>query len=324
VAKSVLDASAMEAVTDLFDLDGVTLVACLSNGRGAHVLHVRDSSGCHYVIRSYHRPTVTRREIAVQHRVIQQIGSLLSEVVRPLIARDASSIVQVGEVLYSVFPYVAGTVGARNATVRTSAAHYLARFHAAAATVRSPWPQVSSKDALVMLASTFTALVDNDSALPWAEMAVLATASAKCMETFSSALSYSIVHGDFHPGNVISQGGTIAGVIDFDSMRFTERAYDVAVAMETYSASPQQSATDWGAALSFANAYCCNNNLSDVDWRSLPALAVRRNLSVAWWIWALRTSGRKIPFEDAMVHVERAREDSIFMHEFRIVRGRIR
>ena len=44
-----------------------------------------------------------------------------------------------------------------------------------------------------------------------------------------------IIHGDWHPGNLLYENGTIVGVLDFDSARIEPRCVDIANASLQFS-----------------------------------------------------------------------------------------
>ena len=46
-----------------------------------------------------------------------------------------------------------------------------------------------------------------------------------------AALPQQVIHNDFHPGNVLSSGGQITGILDFGDVVYTARVVDVAVAL---------------------------------------------------------------------------------------------
>lgn len=49
-------------------------------------------------------------------------------------------------------------------------------------------------------------------------------------------LTQMLVHGDFHPGNLIWSDGNVAGVVDFENAHYEHALYDVAYAAITFSA----------------------------------------------------------------------------------------
>jgi len=89
------------------------------------------------------------------------------------------------------------------------------------------------------------------------------------------------VHGDFHAGNVILQDNGGIVIVDFDSVHFSERAYDVAIAMESF----MRDSANWQRLSAFAIEYhqsCGALGLTYEEWMALPALIIRRIATILW------------------------------------------
>ncbi|MBS1953515.1 MAG: phosphotransferase [Cyanobacteria bacterium SZAS-4] len=57
-------------------------------------------------------------------------------------------------------------------------------------------------------------------------------------ESATEVLSGQLVHGDFHPGNLLFRDGTVVAVIDFEYLNFEDATYDLAYALVMF-------CTDW-------------------------------------------------------------------------------
>ncbi len=52
-------------------------------------------------------------------------------------------------------------------------------------------------------------------------------------ERFIGGMPWTVVHGDFHPWNLLYRGDGVAGVVDYDFLQERERVFDVAYAMRS-------------------------------------------------------------------------------------------
>lgn len=95
------------------------------------------------------------------------------------------------------------------------------------------------------------------------------------------AATYSLIHGDMHPGNVVVSGGRLH-VIDFDDAGFGWHAYDCAVALYGYRDVPQFEALR--AAL--IAGYRAVRPISDAALDLVPLFLLVRSLIGIGWVTA--------------------------------------
>lgn len=93
-------------------------------------------------------------------------------------------------------------------------------------------------------------------------------ASAAVDEVGYASLDSQVVHGDFHPGNLLFRGDAVAGVVDFDAARIEPAVVDFANAIMQFSAvrGRARKVARWPAALdeerfdAFARAYAAHGD----------------------------------------------------------------
>ncbi len=260
----------------------------LGSPRRAYIWKLECADGTTYVVRQHHRHDLTRQVIARLHQFILFVGSRTTLVRRPLIDKNGSSVIEVNGVLYSVFPYVFGEAGSLSSGTRISAAKNLAQFHSCSRLFHSSWSTEISRESLASLGHLFSS-ESRDSPLAklisTARLAEIASrASSRLAILPPGPIAICVVHGDFHPENVITISDSVTSFIDYDSLRRTERSYDIAVGMDTFSISRNSSMINWKNAISFVQNYHARDSLSPIEWRMLPDLIIRRNLLVIWWI----------------------------------------
>lgn len=74
-----------------------------------------------------------------------------------------------------------------------------------------------------------------------------------------------VVHNDFHPGNVLSDGDRLTGILDFGDTVFTARVVDLAVALCYF-----------GFDNEFIDGFQAAVPLNDDEWAALPVLVAAR------------------------------------------------
>jgi len=154
--------------------------------------------------------------------------------------------------LYSLATFVTGRSHDRsNLALRSSAVtlahmHRLGREHAADVPLR----KVRSFDALEFLNVQMKALASRTNTSMVSASVCLAEAQ-QTLHRYESGVIVGPVHGDFHAGNVILQDNGGIVIVDFDSVHFSERAYDVAIAMESF----MRDSANWQRLSAFAIEY---------------------------------------------------------------------
>ncbi|MGA2915032.1 MAG: phosphotransferase [Sedimentisphaerales bacterium] len=97
-----------------------------------------------------------------------------------------------------------------------------------------------------------------------------------------------IVHGDWHPGNMLFSGGKIVAVLDFDSLKVSSKLTDIANGALQFSiVGGRPNPADWPDYLDqsklvhFIDGYCEVCKLEDKELKSLPDLMIETLIAEA-------------------------------------------
>jgi len=210
-----------------YGLDGARRVRTLRGGNPAAPKAVADTPSGRYLIKRRDPLFSDFARIQAEHAAQSALQSAGLPVPAPVAATDGTTILVIGGALYEVLPMVdAGTWPGTPAAAR-EAGRILARMHLVLATLPLPpgEPPPGAGQAL-------RALDHLGRALPSSRPAVdrlrhdLETAS----EVAARPRPIQPIHGDFHPGNTLWRGDTLAAVLDFEHMRSGPALADAAIA----------------------------------------------------------------------------------------------
>jgi len=163
--------------------------------------------------------------------------------------REHNSMLQLSDRVYELFAYAEGEAYDGSLEQTSDAGRVLARFHREVADFHSQWDlqggsfhnSAAIRAALNAIPSTMSG---HDSVVGYeAELLALTqdlherydNAAELAERAGLSAWPLGIVHGDWHPGNMLFRGGHVAAVLDFDSARQQPAVVDVANGMLQFS-----------------------------------------------------------------------------------------
>lgn len=162
---------------------------------------------------------------------------------------DQNSMLQLGGHVYELFEYVQGDRYEGTLEQTTQAGRVLAEFHLDVANFKTEWtPPVGSYHDADMVRSGLNAIPTttsgHDSVI--GHEAELLRLTQELHETYDAAVQrvtrggfrdwpVTIVHGDWHPGNLLFRGERICAVLDLDAARHQPRIIDVAYGMLQFS-----------------------------------------------------------------------------------------
>ncbi len=210
--------------------------------------------------------------VAFSHEVI--LGCLeLGVCVPPLVGTSANnnSMVQFEDQVYELFVYIQGQPFDRSPAMidahAQQAGALLGEVHRALDAIRTTFEPAVEPTTIdlgrVELIDQLGANIDTHQRDHLRRLMEFGSELAQ-----ANAQRPSLVHGDWHPGNMIYRGPEIVAVCDFDNSRMGSRLREVAQAMVHFSLKPPapgQSAQrcdpdpDLGALASFWKGYCSDN-----------------------------------------------------------------
>jgi len=179
------------------------------------------------------------------HRVQSHLIAAGFPVAKLVPSRDAGpTLVQIRDHLYELFEFIAGQPYQRTKAETYDAGVMLARFHQAtgnfAASPALPTPRGDYHDAAGVrtgLGAIGSRLSSHDSFTgDEAELASLIQFVLERYDRAAEAVNAAgwptwperIIHSDWHPGNLMFRNQKVIAVVDYDSVRYSRRAGDVA------------------------------------------------------------------------------------------------
>jgi Ser/Thr protein kinase RdoA (MazF antagonist) len=177
-----------------------------------------------------------------EHRLLRFLAEEIDEVVAPLPAQDGSTFYVDQDRVVSVFPFVDGQSRASDASLRQRLPSLLAHLHRRSQAwevheqrlgvpafrerdwERNDWWDWKLVEKTPPLVRAFEELRD------W-------VANAPALEVCA-------IHGDFHPGNVLSRSGRIVGIVDWQYARLDWPAFELAGIVWDLAREPGSTAVD--------------------------------------------------------------------------------
>jgi Ser/Thr protein kinase RdoA (MazF antagonist) len=262
------------------------------------------------VVRRYGRLNVTRSALFYEHAVMRHAAARTPLVRAPLAGDDGESLRLIEGAFIGILPFVAGATGDRAAAAQAACA--LASFHRAMHDFRAARPRATrTLGTLAWLRERFVRFAGDarvGRALDWnAAIAAVAGAAARVAPR-TKGLPVGVVHGDAHPDNVVTAGGAVTALIDFDFTHETERAYDVATAADAFARTSEEAPLDPARFAAFARAYDAALPLTADEWSVLYELAARRSAMLVWYVVTRHGERRPGDVGRAALYVERLRE----------------
>lgn len=224
-----------DGIADAWDLPPHTVAQPLGGGYHNTLLRVGD-----VVVRIEDHST---ESVAWEHELLAWLAPEMPEVVQPLRSRDGTSYRVVGDTTVSLLPYVEGTHDRE-----PDMADVLARLHRRGA----EWPEARPRPGR-------PAYVELDwERNDWWDWTAIAEKPPELVRAFEHARAWvastpslvtTPVHGDIAPQNVITHGGRVVALLDWEYARLDWPALELANAAWTYSEDdPQRFVTAYLAA----------------------------------------------------------------------------
>ncbi len=170
--------------------------------------------------------------VTLAHEIQEHLVRKRFPAPRIIPTRDGKGWVEWKGRVYEMFEYVRGAAFEPEPTVAEDAGKALGWFHRLAADFKPAWtPPGGTYHHHAGMARMLERLVARDAAFrtiarrlgQWYEKAAV-----RAEQSGVSRWPVQVIHGDWHPGNMIFQAGRIVGVIDYDAVRLGPRVIDAA------------------------------------------------------------------------------------------------
>lgn len=201
--------------------------------------------------------------VAFAHAALSHLAARGVPVAAPLPDRRGRTAVRRPAGCYELFPFLPGRRPRPDARSADAAGGMLARMHEAAADFQPPGPaEAGSWHAVAELPRTLDAVPRRvrriDPGIDEADLArccrFLTRAYGLASERAAEAMAgpARLVHGDWHPGNLLAHDGRLTAVLDFDAARLEPRITDVANACLQFAVDrPTEDPRQWPGVLAY-------------------------------------------------------------------------
>lgn len=230
---SGFDASELAIALSHYDTGIISEIRPIRRGSGdAPKIILRSSRGT-FLFKRRGKSRSNPERVAFSHQLQLHLASRGYPLPRLLGTRgENNSMLRLGDRLYELFEYVSGTPYAGDERETRAAGRALAILHRLTADFRPPGrPPIRGFHASPSVLSN----LERIAARPDEEGAIAATLSELYREAGArvEGESYAswprqVVHGDWHPGNVVFKNGDIAAALDYDATHIDARCADVA------------------------------------------------------------------------------------------------
>ena len=261
-----------EALAETFSLDQVNEIlrhwdvglvkefAPMSGGsRTSSKLRVECERGT-FVLKRRHARTADIERVRFAHHVMMSAGNAGLPIALVQVARDQSTFQVRAGGIYELFLFLPGERWQRLPSQAHEAGRALATLHHAA--LRMQWHgnvkascfhgNLIVVEALRRVPAAILAHQPYAAQLPLIDLCqqlsnLYQHASEQVDDLGYDQLDSQVVHGDWHPGNILFQGERVSGVLDFDSARLEPAIADVANGLLQYSvrAGPSRAIDNW-------------------------------------------------------------------------------
>ncbi len=180
--------------------------------------------------------------LASRHRIVSMMEEHGCPIAGVVPSTDGETFIRRGSRLYELFRYVEGRRYRRNGPQAHASGYEMARMHDLLQDWDGPLPEGSGYHEASGVETALQRLPErlcpDDPHRRRGMTAICRSLAALFGEAHSNVdrLGYgaavrTIVHGDWHPGNVLFDGDEIVAILDFDSIRHEPRVLDVANGM---------------------------------------------------------------------------------------------
>lgn len=233
--RAQFDAAEVSAVLARFPIGPVRSVRPIALGSSRAPKAVVAADSGEYLLKRRAPGKDNPARIAFAHGLQLHLAAAGFPAARLVVATgpDHASVVHHAGHTYELFHFIRGARYDSSLLQTGESAGTLARFHALAANYSPPsFPPPGSYHNAPVIAGLLRAIPARlgESVMPLTDRLVSTYArAASTVERMSfSRWPVQVVHGDWHPGNLLFRDGHIVAVLDFDASRIAPRAIDIA------------------------------------------------------------------------------------------------
>jgi Ser/Thr protein kinase RdoA (MazF antagonist) len=228
-----------------YDIGIIEKVSPLAAGNArAPKLILKTGTGTFLLKRRPHGKDDPRR-VALAHDVQRFLAEQNFPLARLKSTRDElCTLLLLEKHVYEIFEYVAGTRYDGSPAATADAGHLLAAFHKALADFKPHWlPAMPAYHDSIHVRGHFDSIASEKRLPKTARLKALVNDFRSLYDAASDAVNKlgfkswprSIVHGDWHPGNMLFNDSKIVAVLDFDSLKSSPIITDLANALLQFS-----------------------------------------------------------------------------------------
>ena len=227
-----IEPSVLQRVLGGYDLGGAWRVVGPGGGTANLNLMVEAPRGKLF-LRRRNRRYASPEQVAYEHALMQHLAAKGIGGPLPLATRGGETAVRVGGDVYELQPYVEGEPFAPDSLAQLrGAGRALARFHAAledfVAPVAKDLPRYDDPAAIrAGYASLLARATPEQREAVERILRVVAMLEEAFPDAAYAALPHCIVHGDYHPANVLFRGEEVVGIFDLDWVSRQPRVRDL-------------------------------------------------------------------------------------------------
>jgi len=257
-ARARFSSAELARVLSYYDIGIIQRLKNLRAGSGGAAKIVVVSERGKYLLKRRAKGKEDVDRTAFAHSIQTKLAQMNFPVARLVADRNGSTIVCIDHHLYELFEFMAGSRYNGSAASTVDAGRQLGRFHTHLSNFSSSYNPVSRSfhDSAAVrrhLGELSATEPGKDSTaaenLPGkddgsaGQLAIVATSLGRIYETAAKQANDSgfaswpeqIIHGDWHPGNMLFSGDRVVAVLDFDSVKVAAGVTDLANAMLQFS-----------------------------------------------------------------------------------------
>ena len=302
-ARATFEAGELAMVCSRYDIGVIESVREFRRGSGRAPKVVLKTDRGRFLLKRRSLGKDTPARVAFTHAIQQHLAHRRFPLPRLINTRvDNNSMLVLGEHIYELFEFISGDNYDGSLDATADAGRALAFFHRLLGNFQTsvyapPSGSYHNAKGLDEHLNTIAQRIADPASLPVLKRLRISYSDAarRVEERGFSAWPLQIIHGDWHPGNMLFRGSRVAAVIDYDTARRAPRIVDIANGVLQFSITmrgpdPEQwpSGLDEGRLKRFCRGYesvkdcvISTAELEALPWLMIEALIVEAAIPIA-------------------------------------------